>query len=230
MIFLAGLLLASFNSNQKSKQQLQIVSYPVLSYSGFSLQYDAQRKIPFYTYEYLSKESLKRNVSRSQQHFKKDPAIYHLHQSSPNDYSKAAFDKGHMVPAADQLSSKELLDKTFLLSNICPQNSALNRGLWAKLEQQVRSQVADNQNIEVVTGPLFLSHPEGNKRYVSYQVIGENEVAVPTHFFKLIYANGKALAYVIPNVQMESSASLEQYQVSLDYLEKVSGLHFQMNK
>ena len=168
----------------------------------------------------------KKVFSRSSMHFHKDPSIYHHHQSSLKDYSKSGYDRGHMVPAADQQSSREALEKTFLLSNICPQTASLNRGLWAKLEQKTRAMVGNNREVEVITGPLFLSSPEGNKRFVKYQVIGQNEVAVPTHFFKLINSKNQKIAYIIPNQNIDPGERLEQFQVPISTLEKSSGLHF----
>lgn len=39
----------------------------------------------------------------------------------------------------------------------------------------------------VVTGPLYLPNlVENGRKYVKYEVIGSNDVAVPTHFFKVI--------------------------------------------
>ncbi len=222
-IFLSGALFASFTQN---KPQTQIQAFPIQHYTGFSLQYDSRNKIPLWTYEQISASSLNRVASRSSMHFHKDPSIYHHHQSSLKDYSKSGYDRGHMVPAADQQSSREALEKTFLLSNICPQTASLNRGLWAKLEQKTRAMVGNNREVEVITGPLFLSSPEGNKRFVKYQVIGQNEVAVPTHFFKLINSKNQKIAYIIPNQNIDPGERLEQFQVPISTLEKSSGLHF----
>ncbi len=41
--------------------------------------------------------------------------------------------------------------------------------------------------VRVVTEPLYLPHEEANrKQYMRYQVIDSNDVAVPSHFFKVI--------------------------------------------
>jgi hypothetical protein len=57
---------------------------------------------------------------------------------------------------------------------------------WNKLEQYTRSKTKSHVNVFVMTGPLYLpSRLEDGHTYIKYQVIGPNNVAVPTHFFKV---------------------------------------------
>ena len=83
----------------------------------------------------------------------------------------------------------------------------------------------------VATGPLFLPYEDADgKKYVRYQVIGENNVAVPTHIFKLVFAEkgdfSKVWCYIVPNTEIPSREPFEKYEVPLEELEKVSGLSF----
>jgi len=64
--------------------------------------------------------------------------IYPAHRSSLKDYCRSGYDRGHMVPAADQTFSQEAMNETFYLSNICPQNAHLNRVYWSKIEKSIR--------------------------------------------------------------------------------------------
>ncbi len=63
------------------------------------------------------------------------------------------------------------------------------------------------------------------------QVIGENNVAVPTHLFKIILAEDRAAsppllgAFVVPNEPIKD-VSLTQFQVSLEEVEKHTGTRF----
>ena len=55
------------------------------------------------------------------------------------------------------------------------------------MERYVRGTTKIYKNVYVCTGPLYLPHAESDgKNYVKYQVIGSNNVAVPTHFFKIL--------------------------------------------
>ena len=40
--------------------------------------------------------------------------------------------------------------------------------------------------VYVCSGPLYLPKEQGGKLFVRYQVLGQTQVAVPTHFFKIL--------------------------------------------
>lgn len=65
------------------------------------------------------------------------------------------------------------------------------------------------------------------------QVIGENEVSVPTHLYKVIVANqGDDVftgSFVVPNKPIDYSHHLKEFQVSMDFLEKKVGVKFYTN-
>jgi endonuclease G len=133
------------------------------------------------------------------------------------------------VPAADCKVSEENMSDTFLLSNICPQHPQFNRGYWAKLEKHVRNLTKISTVVHVVTGPLFLpQEAEDGTRWVKYQVIGENNVAVPTHFFKVIYleSSKESMAYILPNEPINSSTPLDNFKTSIKKVERVAGMIF----
>lgn len=224
--FFLGILVGAafiFTYEQFEKQPAPS-AFPVLERAGYSIAYDTRGKIPFWTYEHLTEQNLVKHFDREGIPFQEDQDIYPSHRSTLTDYSKSGFDRGHIVPAANDCHSEEALKETFYLSNICPQHPKFNRGIWRSLEQHVRSLVKSYGQLVVISGPLFLSHEKGGKRFVTYEVIGENQVAVPTHFFKLIQAQGKRWAYVIPNSAVEGP--LDKYHFSVEQLEKISGIRF----
>ncbi len=95
----------------------------------------------------------------------------------------------------------------------------------------MRDLTLEYDRVCVVTGPLYLPQemPDG-KRYVTYQVIGTNDVAVPTHFFKVITAENAyskdQWAYQVPNEPIEGNPPLSDYEVSVAKVEKVSAIVF----
>ncbi len=121
------------------------------------------------------------------------------------------------------------MDDTFYMTNMCPQCPQFNRGYWAKLEKHVRDLTKDYANVYVVTGPLYLPSVEADgKRYIKYQVIGPNDVAVPTHFFKVITLEDwqgiqERRAYILPNQEIASKASLDQFKTTIQKVEKLAG-------
>ena len=85
-------------------------------------------------------------------------------------------------------------------------------------------------NTHIITGPLYLPKLEENgKKYVKYQVIGENNVAVPTHFFKVALfevSPGKyeLESYILPNTVIEDTVEISKFHVPLDAVERSAGL------
>lgn len=232
-IFLSGFFLSGFYYQHQTKSTLTIKGFPILKQKGYTLVYDGRGKVPLWTHEHLTKKNLEKQSSRKGMHFYENPKIYPLHRSTLSDYYKSGFDRGHMVPAADQQFTQGALKETFLLSNICPQHPELNKGYWAKLEKHARDLAQENESVDVVSGPLYLPQTEEGKRIVRYQVIGKNDVSVPTHFYKVIQVNkGKEsnrVAYLVPNEAIPIQAPLEDYQVSIEVVEKVTGLAFEVS-
>ncbi len=71
---------------------------------------------------------------------------------------------------------------------------------------------------------------DGSK-WVKYRVIGDNEVAVPTHFFKILFLeNSKGdvttQGYVLPNEDIAFKTPLEIFETSIEKIEKASGTIF----
>ncbi|CAN7951694.1 unnamed protein product, partial [Ixodes pacificus] len=67
------------------------------------------------------------------------------------------------------------------------------------------------------------------KKYVKYQVIGANHVAVPTHFFKVVVAETENAefdleAYVMPNAVIDDATPLKSFLVPVETIERASGL------
>lgn len=78
-------------------------------------------------------------------------------------------------------SKKYQIFGRLLFSLLFPWNAAVVTYvfLWRKLARK-------NANVYVCTGPLYLPRLESDGNlYVKYKVIGKNNVAVPTHFFKV---------------------------------------------
>lgn len=209
------------------------IGKPVSSFqierAGYCLAYDASHRNPAWVYEHLTAEDLAGGVERSDFDFKEDKDIPEILRASLADYKKQGFDRGHMAPAANHRSSPEAMSDTFYLSNMCPQSPQLNRGYWSKLEKHIRSCLKNYQNAYIVTGPLYLPYNDKDgKRYVKYQVIGKNDIAVPTHFFKVITledrrGNLATEAYILPNQAIPANTELSTFKTSIEKVEKLAG-------
>jgi endonuclease G, mitochondrial len=143
------------------------------------------------------------------------------------------------MPAADAKWSQEAMDSTFVLTNMCPQvGDGFNRDYWAHFEEFCRHLVKSYPSVRVVTGPLYLPKKDerDGKWRVSYEVIGNPpNVAVPTHFYKIIFGEetphspigSVALgAFVLPNAPIPTHKRLTDFEVPIEAIERASGLTF----
>ncbi len=194
---------------------------------GYFSCYEGRLKQPAWVCEILTDESVDGPWKREGCRFKEDLDLPFCVRSTLKDYQKSGYDRGHLAPAADHRNNRKSMEDTFLLSNVSPQNPHFNRGYWAKLEKYVRELVDRYGKVTVVTGPLFLpEYREDGRRFVSYEVVGENNVAVPTHYFKLIQTENFEEAYIFPNKRLNSKKPLKHFQATKEKIEKLSGVYF----
>lgn len=207
---------------------------PFIQRQGYQLSYDGRIRGASWVYEELTTASLNGQIDRSHFDFMEDPRIPKFLRATKDDFKGSGFDRGHLRPAANAKSSQQAMLETFYLSNISPQHPQLNRKYWLKLEKHVRDSVKLYDVLYVITGPLFLPRKAADgKWYVHYEVIGNNDVAVPTHYFKVLHGKkGRRItteAFIIPNEPVSNDFPLKRFAVSLDKVEKAAGLVFKKN-
>ena len=125
---------------------------------------------------------------------------------------------GHMCPAADCKFSKETMNQSFLLTNLCVQAEKLNTGSWNKLETSCREWALKYGRLFIVTGPIF------NDGKVSQRM---GNIAIPDGFFKVILCiDGapKAIGFVFGNNNEKHSR--DESICSVDDVEKLTGIDF----
>lgn len=198
------------------------------------LEYDCGRRIPMWVSEHLTASSLKGKADRQAAKFKMDPLIPVDFSAQNSDYKGSGWSRGHMSPAGDNKMSQECMDETFYLTNIVPQDIENNAGFWNRLEIFCRDLTQKYNDVWITSGPLFLpTKQEDGKKIVSYEVIGDNEVAVPTHLYKIIVANDGdntvTGSFIVPNKPIDYSHHLREFQVPMDNLERKVGVKFYDN-
>jgi len=224
---IAILLLSSCQSNEESKEELPFLPQPyfVLLRGGYSAGYDGRLKQASWVYEELTREKLEGEADRLKCKFCEDEWVPKVVRALLSDYVGCGYDRGHLAPAANYLCSQKQMEDTFLLSNISPQTPAFNRGYWRKLEKHVRDLTREYGKVKVVTGPLFLpEEAHDGKKYVIYEVIGDNNVAVPTHFFKAIWTPEGVEAYILPNRKISPDTPLESFRETIEKVKRVAGM------
>lgn len=199
--------------------------------------YNRQTRNPYWVVEHITSESLAaRNADRKFSFFKEDEGIPEMFRGKLKDYFRSGYDRGHQAPAANAKFSQKAMDETFFLTNMSPQvGDGFNRDYWAHLEYFCRQLTKKYSSVRIVTGPLYLPKvdPLDGKTKVCYEVIGNPpNIAVPTHFFKLIVGensnndNLSVAAFVLPNDVISNETKLTDFEVPINALERSTGLQF----
>lgn len=237
------------SSNKSSLSDILKFGHPgpisdLFARQAYALGYDRRMRNPAWTAEHLTYSNLRPPVGegdgspdRSHSSFHEDSALPPQFRSKLSDYFRSGYDRGHMVPAADAKRSQAAMDETFILSNIAPQvGEGFNRDYWAHLENFVRQLTNSFQDVYVFTLPLYLPKPDPitGKQVVTYEVIGNPpNVAVPTHFAKVIYgvggkpdpkSRGALGSFVLPNAAIPNTTPLTSFQVPVQSIERDAGL------
>uniref|UniRef100_A0A452IMK6 Endonuclease n=1 Tax=Gopherus agassizii TaxID=38772 RepID=A0A452IMK6_9SAUR len=205
------------------------------SRESYVLCYDPRSRGALWVLEQLRGAALSGPSDRAACDFQEDESVHEYHRATNADYRGSGFDRGHLAAAANHRWSQKAMQDTFYLSNVAPQVPHLNQKAWNNLEKYCRSLTKYNKNVYVCTGPLFLPRMEADgKMYIKYQVIGKNNVAVPTHFFKVLILeklNGEIelRSYVMPNSPVEETIPLERFLVPIESIERAAGLLFVPN-
>lgn len=185
----------------------------------YTLSYDEQYEQAEWVAYILTKEHLNQEWQERSDNFLPDPLVK-TGSATPDDYRNSGYDRGHLAPAADMAFDVEAMKESFYMSNISPQAKNFNKGIWRELEELTRDWAKKNGKLYVVTGPVLSQSPKGE--------IGENHVAVPVAFYKVLLdltePETKAIGFVIPNEV--SFDPLYKFATSIDEVEKQTGIDF----
>lgn len=190
----------------------------IVEHEYYTLKYNEKNEQADWVAYTLKKVNLDNSKFSRTDNFREDPRVK-TKSAALADYKGSGYDRGHLAPAADFAWTKEGMSESFYMSNMSPQEPGFNRGIWKKLEERVRDWARSNNEIYVVTGPICLG--KGEK-------IGKNKVVVPDQYYKVILElNGKevkGIGFILDNEK--SSKDLSAYAMSIDEVEKATGLDF----
>ena len=92
-----------------------------------------------------------------------------------NDYVGSGTDRGHMMPAAENLcQTQSIQDECFYFSNMSAQYHSLNAGDWKSVETMEREYAKKEDSVHVWCGNIGVAKKIG-------------KVSVPTQCWKVIY-------------------------------------------
>ena len=191
----------------------------LLCRKAYLLSHSSEYKEPRWVVYHITKEHSKKMVKRLD-NFKADPDLRKGERAELKDYRTSGYDRGHIMPAADASWNQDAMQETFYLSNIAPQvGLGFNKGIWKELEEKIRKWAKERGELYIYAGPIFA--------FKDVKTIGLNHVAVPTHFFKIVFDPQKveAIAFICPNVSLKSG-TIQYYIVSIKDIEQRTGFDF----
>ena len=189
----------------------------VVQHAHYALSYNETYEQAEWVAYVLEKSHLTKDV-RKRPFFIEDPRVG-TKSADWRNYRKSGYDRGHLCPAGDRRFSEFAYNETFYTSNITPQNSDFNAGIWNRLEQQVRYWAKRDGPLFIVTAGVL----EGG-----LASIGEEDVAIPKYFYKIIAKgrgeNRKVIGFLFPH--KEDTGKLDRFVVPVDRIEKLTGIDF----
>lgn len=189
----------------------------IIHHTHYSLSYSEQHEQAEWVMYELTATEAQGAYSRTDD-FRPDPAVA-TGSAELNDYKGSGYDRGHLAPAGDMAFSVTSMTESFYLSNMSPQEPSFNRGGWRSLEGLCRAWALEDGELYIVTGPV-LSRTRGK--------IGVSGVSVPAYYYKIVFDidedGARSIAFLMPNTSIRGD--LQAYIVSVDSIEKLSGIDF----
>ena len=202
-------------------QQLELPksapSDQIIHHSNYTLNYSEQHEQAKWVAYSLTSSQVYGSVDRTND-FRIDPKVKTGSASLP-DYKGSGYDRWHLAPAGDMKSTYTAMSESFYMSNMSPQVPGFNRGIWKKLESTVRNWALDNKKVYITTGAVLTA---------SYPTIGINKVSIPEFYYKVVLdyeqPEIKGIGFILPN--QKSNKSLQSWAVSIDEVERFTGIDF----
>jgi endonuclease G len=195
----------------------------IISHTGFSFVFNDAHKQSDWVAYMLCRERITNPVAKRKDRFRPDPAVT-TGTATDADYLYSGYDRGHLVPCADMLWSITAMDESFFFSNMSPHLATFHRagGIWYKLEDLVKVWAAQYDTLYIVAGPALKQGIRGS--------IGKNNVSIPEYFYKVIlnYTSNRieGIGFIMPHEEVKSGNPILSYAVSIDSVQKFTGINF----
>ena len=206
-----------------------------IQHLAYALEYDtAQRHSLWVAYKFYSDYNQK-NCNRSDA-WAFDPKIPKEFQSlngPKQTFAYAGCDRGHLCASEDRVFNLNANQETFYYSNMSPQMSCFNQGIWKGLEEAVRkwAQGDDCDTLYVATGGAI------NPDVETFGTLEDrNNVTIPKYYFKaLVKRKGDTfdgIAFCLENrcYTNEKGKNItkitHEYSMSIRELEEITKINF----
>lgn len=163
--------------------------------------------------------------------FQPDTAIPEEYRSELSDYSGSGYNRGHICASEDRIYSKEVNGQTYYLSNIHPQLSQHNTGIWSAMESKVRSwrdaTVNNGGTMYIVKGGTIGDVKLNGQTVSGVAAMIKNRIPVPKYFFMAIVKKTASGIYTGMAFWTEHkpdyNSNVTPYMITINELEERTG-------
>ncbi|MBR5646810.1 MAG: DNA/RNA non-specific endonuclease [Treponema sp.] len=215
----------------------------LLEKKQFVVSYNAEKLIPNWVAWHLCSNDV--GYIRRSNDFRSDetlPKQFYAVTDKDFQFSIYGFERGHLCPSGERTTNAGDNSATFLMTNIVPQSSDSNQGVWNYLENYERSLALDGYELYIFAGTLG-SGGTSSKGYYEFIPVKNNmriTITVPSSMWKIIIAikegtddfnrideNVLCIAVIIPNkTGISKKGGWQQFACSIDDIEKITGYDF----
>lgn len=189
----------------------------ILNRKAYVVSYNRKNLMPNWVGWTLTYSHVDGDCPRDNNYYEDEDVSYP--RATNDDYRGSGWSKGHMCPAGDNKWDAEAMRESNLLTNICPQHTSLNSGLWNTIERDCRKWAKKYGEVYIVCGPILLNE--------EHQTIGRNKIVVPEAFYKVVLRlkpSPKAIGFIVRN--NDGAKKRDQYINTVDEVERITGIDF----
>jgi endonuclease G len=187
----------------------------VLKHTNYTSKFSISKKYPVMVEWWVTKAMVSCPTPlKRKDNFKPDPLLPQ-HTNLAANYVGSGYDRGHMMPAADNLcQTQQIQDESFYFSNMSAQTHRLNAGDWKSLETFTRDESKLKDSIHVWAGNVG-----------EIKKIGS--VSVPKYCWKVIHIKkeNKWVAYLFEN-NTSAPDGFKNNEVALKDIMSLTGFTF----
>jgi endonuclease G len=187
----------------------------VLKHTNYTSHFSKSKYYPVMVEWWITKAkvSCDKPLSRKD-NFKPDPLLP-KETDLVNDYKGSGTDRGHMMPAAENLCQTQAIqDECFYFSNMAAQYHSLNAGDWKSVETMEREWAKKEDSVHVWCGNIGVLKKIG-------------KVSVPKQCWKVIYfSKSKEWMAFLFNNDTSKPDGINNNLVDKKEIEKLTGFKF----
>jgi endonuclease G len=188
-----------------------------LDYPGFTVWLECSKRGAI-KFQYVAQRD-NGNAKRYDKFFLDPNVPAECQQKTANAYGQG-YDRGHQVPANHLDSSEAAIKATNTMTNILPQAANMNRGAWLQTEEIIEC-YRDIDELLVIGGVIWGSNPADD------YFVASHGVKTPDAYWKVVIrgtgSDERAIAWIVPNSKQATRKNLDDYLVSVDEIERVTG-------